>query len=393
VIFALSGMAVATWVARLPAVRDDLRIDTAQVGLLILGMSIGAVVGLVLAPPVMLRIGARWGMAFSLILVALGVALVGLGATASASVPIVAGGLVLLGLGNGAVDVMMNVEGAAAERAIGRTLMPLFHAFFSFGTVAGAGLGALASALSISVALHLSVIAVAIAITAVVAIRFVPRAVEADDPSLVAPKLPFRERVSASLVVWRDMRLLLIGVIMLGMAFAEGSANDWLAIAVVDGHGQDNTTGAAVFWLFAAFMTIGRVAGGPILDRFGRVPVLRSSALLGVAGILLFILSPLPWLAYAGAALWALGCSLGFPVGMSAAADAPDPRTSAARVSAVAIIGYCAFLVGPPVLGFLGEHFGILNALFLVLVLVVLAGLASPAAREHPAAQPARLPA
>ena len=68
-------------------------------------------------------------------------------------------GLGLFGFGNGAVDVMMNVEGAAAEREIGKTLMPLMHAFFSFGTVAGAGIGAAASALGISVAVHLAVIA------------------------------------------------------------------------------------------------------------------------------------------------------------------------------------------------------------------------------------------
>jgi cyanate permease len=65
---------------------------------------------------------------------------------------------------------------------------------------------------------------------------------------------------------------------------------------------------------------------------------------------------------------------------MSAAAD--DPKTAAARVSAVATIGYFAFLVGPPAIGFLGQHFGILHGLLAVLVLVALAGLVSGAARE-----------
>ncbi|MFB2598873.1 MFS transporter [Herbiconiux sp. P17] len=289
----------------------------------------------------------------------------------------------------------MNVEGAAAERAIGKTLMPLMHAFFSFGTVAGAGLGALASALSIDVAVHLAVIAAIIVVSVLVAIRFVPRGVEADDPELSAPHVPFKERLVASLAVWKDVRLLAIGVIMLGMAFAEGSANDWLTIAVADGYNQSNTTAAVVFGVFTISMTLGRVAGGPVLDRFGRVPVLRVSALLGVLGILIFIFgAPMPWLAYVGAAFWALGCSLGFPVGMSAAADTDDPKQSAARVSAVAIIGYVAFLVGPPVIGLLGHQFGILQALLLVLVLVVLAGLFSPAARERtrPAPTPTSLP-
>ncbi|MCS5717466.1 MFS transporter [Herbiconiux sp. CPCC 205763] len=384
VVFALSGISIASWVARLPAVRDQLSLDTAQIGVLIFAMSAGSVIGLIVAPPVMLRIGARGGMVLSLCLVASGTVVIGLGTSVLGSALVVGAGLAVFGFGNGAVDVMMNVEGAAAERAIGKTLMPLMHAFFSFGTVAGAGLGALASALSIDVAVHLSVIAAIIVVSVLVAIRFVPRGVEADDPELSAPRTPFKERLLASLAVWKDLRLLAIGVIMLGMAFAEGSANDWLTIAVADGYNQSNTTAAVVFGVFTISMTLGRIAGGPVLDRFGRVPVLRVSALLGVIGILIFIFgAPMPWLAYVGAAFWALGCSLGFPVGMSAAADTDDPKQSAARVSAVAIIGYVAFLVGPPVIGLLGHQFGILPALLLVLVLVVLAGLFSPAARER----------
>jgi MFS family permease len=165
------------------------------------------------------------------------------------------------------------------------------------------------------------------------------------------------------------------------MTFAEGSANDWLALAAVDGHDLSNTDGAIVFGVFVAAMTIGRVIGGPLIDRFGRVAVLRACAALGVAGLLLFIVAPTIWILVTGIVLWGLGASLGFPVGMSAAAD--DPKRAAARVSAVAIIGYFAFLVGPPALGLLGQHVGILNALYVILALMVLAGCAAPAARER----------
>ena len=127
-------------------------------------------------------------------------------------------------------------------------------------------------------------------------------------------------------------------------------------------------------------MTAGRLLGVVLLDRFGRVPVLRASALLSALGLLIVIFVPNAWLATIGVVMWGLGSALGFPVGMSAAAD--DPRTAAARVSAVATIGYFAFLVGPPLIGFLGEQVGILNALLVVLVLVGVSGIVSPAARE-----------
>lgn len=71
---------------------------------------------------------------------------------------------------------------------------------------------------------------------------------------------------------------------------------------------------------------------------------------------------------------------------MSAAGD--NPVGAAARVSAVATIAYCAFLVGPPLIGFVGEFTGILNALWIVFGLVVIAGFAVPAARELKPADP-----
>jgi MFS family permease len=149
---------------------------------------------------------------------------------------------------------------------------------------------------------------------------------------------------------------------------------------MVEGHGVDTSTGALVFGVFVTAMTVGRLAGVRILDRFGRVPVLRASAALAVIGLLMVIFVPVAWIAIVGVVLWGLGSALGFPTGMSAAAD--DPRTAAARVSAVATIGYSAFLVGPPLIGFLGEQFGLLNALLIMLVLIVAAGAVSHAARE-----------
>ena len=87
-----------------------------------------------------------------------------------------------------------------------------------------------------------------------------------------------------------------------------------------------------------------------------------------------------PAVVVTGVVLWGAGASLGFPVGMSAAAD--DPVRSAARVSVVSTIGYAAFLAGPPLLGFVGDEVGTLKALLVVAVLLLPAALVVPAARE-----------
>jgi cyanate permease len=188
-------------------------------------------------------------------------------------------------------------------------------------------------------------------------------------------------RVSA-LTAWREPRTLAVGLMVLGFAFTEGSANDWMAVAMVDGYGTSETVGAVGFGIFVTAMTVGRLLGGSALERYGRVPVLRATAALGLAGLLLVLLGGSTPVAMAGAVLWGLGAALGFPVGMSAAAD--DPARAAVRVSVVSSIGYTAFLAGPPLIGLLAEQAGILQALFVVVGALALGLIAAGAARPLP---------
>ncbi|MGW7824674.1 hypothetical protein ACWGLF_42955 [Streptomyces puniciscabiei] len=107
--------------------------------------------------------------------------------------------------------------------------------------------------------------------------------------------------------------------------------------------------------------------------------MLRGLTVVAVVGVLLFVFSPVAPLAFAGALLWGAGIALGFPSGMSAAAD--EPAAAAGRVSVVASIGYCAFLGGPPFIGFLGAHITVLRALTAVGVVLALALLLTGALR------------
>ena len=389
-IFGLSGFAMASWASRVPSVRDLLHASTEQMGVLILGISAGSIAGLLVASHVIARIGATRSIRWCYSAACCGLLLAAVVAAFAPVFGLMFLALAIFGAGASMTDVAMNLSGAANERAIGRTLMPLYHAAFSLGTVAGAAAGSLLELAQVPLGVHFGVVgAVSLVLTALL-VRALRPAEEPAHPD--APAEGWRSR----LVPWRSPRILLIGVIILGMAFAEGSANDWLSLAMVDGHGVDNAAGAAIFGIFVAAMTVGRVAGVRLLDRFGRVPVLRASAVLAVVGLLLVIVVPSVPVAIVGVVLWGLGASLGFPVGMSAAAD--DPRTATASVAAVATIGYIAFLVGPPLIGFLGERFGLLRGLLVVLVLIALAGLCSGAAREPrkgpavsgPAAPPAR---
>jgi fucose permease len=401
VAYAASGLAFASWISRLPAIRDGLDLTPATIGLLLLCMSAGSFLSVSASGLIVLRLGSRRTIRTGSIMVGCGLAVAGVGTSVLASPLAVAVGLAVIGLGTASWNTAANVEGAAVERAVGRHIMPHLHGAFSLGTVAGAGLGAWAAGADVPVFWHLAAAGLVVTGSVTTAARWfradvtpVERAAPYrpdtfEDPSTgpipvirlgaeggEAP-LDNKRKIAQA---WRDKRTLLLGVMVLGMALAEGAAGDWVALALADGHDQSDAAGAAGYGIFVTFMTVGRFAGTVVLDRFGRVPVMRWCSALAVAGLGLFVFAPVPWVAYAALAVWGLGASLGFPVGMSAAAD--DPAKAAARVSVVSTIGYGAFLCGPPLLGLLAEHVGILHSLLAVMAVLVVSFLLSPAARK-----------
>ena len=361
-------------------------LSAGQLGITLLAISFGSLVGLPAAGWVSHRVGAAPAVASGLIVAVSGLIVVGAGVDVLASQPAVMAGLALSGLGIGVWDVGMNLEGASVERLLGRSIMPRFHAAWSGGTVLSALVGSALSGAQVPVLIHLLVTNALVAALGLVALRsFLPRVAEEEPDRTTDPAgepAPADEPGTAS--AWLEPRTLLVGLVTMVAAFTEGTANDWLSVAFVEGHGLPTWAGVLGFATFLSAMTLGRVVGTRWLDRYGRVAVLRVLFVLALAGAALVVFGG-AGLAFVGAALWGVGASLGFPVGMSAAAD--EPARAAQRVSVVATIGYLAFLAGPPLLGFVGDRVGVLRALLVVGALVVVALLALPAVRP-PAARP-----
>ena len=342
-------------------------------------MSAGSLMALPLSGRLVTRVGAltaiRLGMGMALV----SNLVVGLGVTVFDNRWLLSLGLMGLGLGVAAWDVAMNLEGATVERHLGRTVMPHYHAAFSAGTVVAALIGSLMSYAGVSILAHLTVSAVFVTAVGWWATgRLLPEDEVAAEEAAVATEQAQRS-------AWREPRTLVIGLVVFAAAFTEGAANDWMAVAFVDGHDVPRWAGTLAFAVFLTFMTLGRVLGSSLIDRYGRVVMVRSTFALAIVGALMVIFGNTA-LAYLGAAVWGVGAALGFPVGMSASAD--DPRRAAARMSVVATVGYGAFIAGPPLLGFLGDHFGVLSSLLVVAALLVVALFAVPGVREPSARQP-----
>lgn len=368
--FALNGFCFATMVSRLPDIRSGLELDNGSLGLLLLAISVGSVIALPLSGRLIDRIGATSVTRLGAILVASGL-LVAMTGVATDVVALTVIGFFVDGIGIAVWDVSMNVEAAEVERRFGRTMMPRFHAGWSIGSFAGAAIGIPMAALHAPLVLHVPGFAI---LAALLAWR--------SSAAYLPPTITHEDRQAVACSPWREPRTLAIGVMVLAFALSEGAANDWLSLALIDGYDVRHWVGVTGFTVFVTAMFVGRLTGPVVLDRYGRAPVLWGSAVAAFVGILLVVFGGNVVLVGLGIVVWGLGASLGFPVGMSAAAD--DPLRAARRVSVVSTIGYTAFLAGPPLLGLLADHIGTLETL------LVIAGLMIPAALTVFAARPVR---
>lgn len=401
VVFCMLGISFGTWLSRLPAVRDHLDASTLQMSIYGFCLALGSLTGLAFSGRTVAWLGARRtlliGMPLQAVFLTTGVLLL----WAHQVVPGVAV-LFLFGVSFSTSDVAINVTGAEAERALGRPRMPLLHAAYSLGSVASMGIGAGAEALHVPVPIHAAVMVAIVAVASLIALRWVPRdrsgrAAPEDQPkppSVLTGPTPVLTPAGAAAPAspkrynpWRDPRIYLVGTIALSMSLMEGTGSDWLSLALVDGRGFANSFATLMVGVFFVAMVVTRATGSLVLMRFGRVAVIRGGALLCIVGTVVVILVPAPWAAVVGAVLWGAGCALGFPVGISAAAD--DPEHAVKSVAAVSAIAYGAYLVGPMLIGFLGEHLGLLRAFWPLVAIALLCFAIAGAAREPARAETA----
>lgn len=409
VIFALLGGAFGSWLSRLPAVRDHLGASTFEMSLIGLTLATGSVIGLILSGRTVSLLGARRTLALFIftqsVMMPLAATLFWVGAVIPGAIA-----LAVFGFTFATSDVAMNVSGAGAERALRKPRMSLFHAGYSLGSVTAMGLGALAEAAGLAVPVHLGIVFVVVLLGALIALRALPHGVELDhagpaseaeaaaivasvhtgpiqiitapapDPDQQAAESNAAAHAQRGYSPWRDPRIIVIGLITMSMSLAEGTASDWLPLALADGRGFANDTAALTLAIFFVSMTLMRLAGAWLLPRFGRVTVLRAGAVLVILGVGVTILVPSPAASVIGAALWGFGCAFGFPVGISAAAD--NPKTAVRAVAAVSAIAYTAFLLGPMLIGFLGEHLGLLPAFWPIVAFAIFVVIVAGVARE-----------
>jgi MFS family permease len=396
VMFFGNGLVMGSSFSRMPGIRDQVGATPTQLAFALVCVGIGSIVGMPFTGQLVDRYSSRVVSLVATVLCMSGWAIVPL----AGSVPVLALILLITGLGTGIGDVAMNVQGHLVEQRRSQVLMPYWHGLFSLGAVAGALAGALAASIGLPLGWQLpGVSAVLIAAMWLATTHYLPDAglhpagaqEKMDEPIFDEPQvLACDSQAITAVRRWPITQAeMILGIMVFATAVGEGAANDWLALMLVDNRGAPAALGAVTYAGFNLTMTIGRFAGGAIIQRFGRVPVLHAAGAIATIGVALLCLVPSTLIALVGAAAWGLGLSVVFPSAMSAAGEVPGRGGRA--IAVVSTIGYGGFLLGAPLIGFLAHYMPLDRALLAVAVLVLLIAILAPVARER-RSTPARVP-
>ena len=391
--FAVFGLAGTSLIVRLPEIRALLEVNTAELGLILVASSIGSLVALSVVGSAI----SRWGTKPIILIFCTLYFASFLGQAFFATIHLVPGYVVaaiLAGFSAGAADVSINVDGSAIEKAIKRNALPRMHAAFSFGALGGAAIGTFATSINFPLIWQVLILVVLSFALPLGAARILPadngRESAADKAAAAEPTLD-TAGVAIKQKHWITWTLIALGLGILGMTLGEGASNDWLTLAVVDDYKQSTTVAGSAYSVLLLSMALTRFFGGNLADRFGRALTLRATALAGIIGLITIIAGVNFSIAFAfiGAALWGAGVALAFPLFLSAAGEQENP---AKKVALVTTFGYAAFLVGPPLLGLLGQAWGLTNmywviTLFLLMSFIV-AGAAGNRRNRKSGAQP-----
>ncbi len=359
--FFLFAFALGALLARLPDVQLSLGLDKAQLGLMLIGMAIGSLVSL--------SVGAQWvdrmGARLTAIITVLGTAFCYALIPWLPSAYLVFGTLFVAGILAGLLEINLNLEADRIEAQSGKRVMNRAHGMWSLGFFVTALLGAAIRQAGVSVTMHTGA---AFAVVALASAILLPGMTSA--PHRPNSKSHEKGEHRIALPNWGLLPLCIIGI---AAFLVEGTGVDWSVIYMRDAFAVEPLIAGLSLTAFTGLMSLGRLFADPVVERFGPRAVATTMLAIAAAGSLIIGIAPHPYVAIVAFGMIGLGCSCVYPLAVSAAAQRTD-RPASVNVAALAQVSFVVFFAGPPLLGFVAEHFGI-RVSYLVVLPVIIAGL------------------
>lgn len=365
-IFFCNGAGFASWVSRIPAVRDGVGLNEGELGTALFALAAGAIVAFRLSARGADILGTRTQLLLAAALYSFALPQPAL-VSSHISLALT---LFVFGAANGAVDITMNALGVEVERRAGRPVMSSLHGMWSAGGLTGAVLGSLAAHQGLSPAVHLTAVAVVLAVVLALVRPLLPDVVQRD----AAPAPVSKGRPDASMMA--------LGAMALCAFLAEGAMADWSAVLLRD---TLDTSEAVAAWGYAAFavaMTTMRFVGDRATQRFSAVSVLRVGNAVGAVALAVALATrslPVTLVAFGFAGL---SLALVAPV-VFATAGRRSRTTPGHGIATVASVGYAGFLLGPPVIGWVASFAGLSVSFGLLVLLLAALAVMAGQLKEH----------
>ncbi|WP_250002775.1 MFS transporter [Actinoplanes sp. M2I2] len=361
-LFLTNGAVFFNVVPRYPQIKADLGVSNAILGTAIAAMPIGALLAGLLAGAAIRRLGSARVASYGVVLTTLATLIIPFAPHWLAF----AGALFVIGALDSIVDVAQNAHGLRVQRLYGRSILNSLHGVWSIGAVLGGLMGSAAAGLSVPLGLHLTISAVLFSGVALVALRFLLPGAEDAERAPAGDAPPATRSFTKAAV----RMLAVLGILAAAGALVEDAGASWGALFLTeDLRAGAATAGLAVVAMQVA-MTVGRLAGDRVVDRFGQRTVVRAGGALAAIGMGAALAVPSVPTALAGFALAGLGVATLVPAAMHTADELPGlaPGTGLTIVSWLLRGG---FLLSPPLVGLVADQ----TSLRVGLLSVVLAGV------------------
>ncbi|WP_232843307.1 MFS transporter [Corynebacterium hindlerae] len=356
VMFASNGALFASLLPWYPTLMRSWGLTEATFGLIVACFPLGSILSAAVPAPIVKRFGPRATVVAGTVAMA---AILTAGGGVSSGWAL-AGLLLVLGFLDPIVDVAQNVTAVRVQDAVGFSIMSSVHAAWSLGAASGGALAAMAVG-KLPLALHLG-----LAATAVTAVALLGTMLVGPVP---APEEDTDQQQSTS--TKRAILLVIpIVAIAIGGAVVEEVASNWAALAAHQLAGVPlSATGIALSLMLTA-QCVGRFAGDPMINRWGRVAVARVGGVLIAVGGIIAISSTAPLPLFIGFVLAGFGCATIVPSAFVAAARIPG-ISEGAGLTMVSWLMRIGFLTASPVIGAVASA----SSLRVALGIVVLGGV------------------
>lgn len=338
--FFIAGITFASWASRIPNIKEKLQLNDAELGGILFALPAGSMVSLPISGWLVAKLGSRTVMLIAATIYPLLLLLLGSASTTFILTIL----LFFFGLLGNMMNISVNTQAVAVEELYGRSIMASFHGIWSMAGFTGAAVGTLMISLGFDPLKHFSVIA-AVMILLAIFMKFgrMPKdAVVGNQPLFVKP----------------DIVLLKLGLISFCCMAAEGTMFDWSGIyfqKIVEAPAGLVTLGYSAFM---GTMALGRFLGDGLVLRFGRKEILQGSGILIATGLLIAVFIPTLVFATIGFLLVGFGVSSVVPIVYSQAGKS-EKMSPGMALAAVSSIGFFGFFIGPPLIGFIAEAFGL----------------------------------